>query len=137
MKILYTIAGFYRAAGMERVLAIKARHFAESGDEVVIVTTEQQGRAPAFDLPASVRMVDLGIGYERNNGAPLISKVLGLPLRRLKHRRALKSVLAAERPDAIVSMFCGDEGFLPAIAKRVFRADARSSAGTLARPQNR
>ena len=112
MKILYTIAGFYRPAGMERVLSLKARHFAARGCEVVIVTTEQKGRAPAFDLPADVRLVDLGIGYEDNNGGPLVSKVLGLPFKRLRHRRALRAVLAAERPDVAVSMFCGDEAFL-------------------------
>ena len=119
MKILYTIAGFYRTAGMERVLALKVGHFAARGEEVVIVTTEQKGRPEAFPLPAGARLVDLGIGYEDNNGGSLLSKVFGLPLRRIRHRKALREILRAEKPDVAVSMFCGDEGFLPEILRRV------------------
>lgn len=117
MKVLYTIAGFYRAAGMERVLAGKARWLVENGCEVVIVTTEQKGRPVAFPVPEGVRFVDLGIGYEDNNGAGILSKVFGLPVKKMRHRRALAKVLSAEKPDVAVSMFCGDEGFLPRIAR--------------------
>lgn len=116
MKILYTIAGFYRAAGMERVLAGKARWLTEHGCEVVIVTTEQRGRPAVFEVPEEVRFVDLGVGYEDNNGASVWAKIFGLPLKKMRHRRALKALLAEEKPDVAVSMFCGDEGFLPRIA---------------------
>jgi len=38
MKLLYNIAGTYRPAGMERVLANKANWLAAHGHEVIIVT---------------------------------------------------------------------------------------------------
>lgn len=50
MKLLYNIAGTYRPAGMERVLTNKANWFAAHGYEVVIVTTDQKGREPYFEL---------------------------------------------------------------------------------------
>ncbi len=36
MKILYTIAGFYRPAGMERILADKANYLAGKGHELLL-----------------------------------------------------------------------------------------------------
>lgn len=113
MKVLYTIAGFYRAAGMERILADKANYLAGCGYAVVIVTTDQRGREEVFPLDPSITHIDLGIGYEDNNGGSLLSKVLYYPLKKWMHRRRLKLVLGEERPDITVSMFCGDEGFLP------------------------
>ncbi len=115
MKILYNIAGTYRPAGMERVLTNKANWFARNGYEVVIVTTDQKGRKPYFALHPSVRCIDLGIGYEDNNGASLLNKILHYPVKQLRHRKALKKVLTAERPDITVSMFCNDVSFISGI----------------------
>ena len=69
MKLLYLIAGTYRAAGMEKVLADKANWLVAHGYEVVIATTDQRGQAPAFALDPAIRTVDLGIDYEATNGA--------------------------------------------------------------------
>ena len=115
MKILYNIAGTYRPAGMERVLTNKANWFARNGYEVVIVTTDQKGRKPYFALHPSVRCIDLGIGYEDNNGGSLLNKILHYPVKQCRHRKALKKVLTAERPDITVSMFCNDVSFISGI----------------------
>jgi len=118
MKILYNIPGTYRAAGMERVLANKANWLARHGYEVVVVTTEQQGRPSAFAMDDSIRCVDLGIGYEDNNGGSLVSKILGYPWKQICHRGKLSRLIKFEKPDVIVSMFGNDEAFVPALAKR-------------------
>lgn len=115
MKIIYNIAGLYRPAGMERVLANKAGWLAANGHEVLVVTTEQKGRPLAFPLASGVRTVDLGIGYEDGNGGPFILKLLRYPLKRLRHRARLARLLKAERADITVSMFCGEERFLTRI----------------------
>lgn len=115
MKIVYTIAGTYRAAGMERILAAKANYLAAHGKEVVIVSTDQEGRPDAFPLDGRIRRVDLGIGYERNNGGPFLFKLTAYPFRKCRHRRRLATLLKRERPDVTVSLFCGDETFLPSI----------------------
>lgn len=115
MKILYTIAGLYRPAGMERILTDKANYLSGKGYDVTIVTTEQKGRAVAFPLNPGVKTIDLGIGYEDNNGGSFLSKALLHPFKQLRHRCLLKATLLSERPDVTVSLFCGDERFLPAI----------------------
>ena len=115
MTLIYTIAGTYRAAGMERILADKANWLAAHGHAVTIVTTEQRGRPEAFALDPSICRVDLGIGYEDNNGGPFLSKLLLHPFKQLRHRIRLSRLLREMRPDITVSMFCGDEGFLPSL----------------------
>ncbi len=115
MRIVYLIAGTYRAAGMERVLADKANWLAANGYEVHILTTDQMGRAPAFAIDPSIRMLDLGINYEENNGGPFLSKVLHYPLKQWRHCRRLTKALRAIRADIVISMFCNDAGFLPGI----------------------
>lgn len=113
MHILYNIAGFYRPAGMERVLCDKANWLTSHGHRVTIVTTEQKGRPNAFPLDSRVDLLDLGIGYEDNNGAGLLDKLLRYPIKQWKHKRALKAVLTHKNPDITVSMFCNEVNLVP------------------------
>ncbi len=113
MHIAYCIAGFYRAAGMERVLADKANSLAELGHRVTILTTEQKGRPYAFPLDARVNLRDLGIGYEDNNGSSLLDKLIHYPGKQRRHQKALEKVLEELHPDITVSMFCNEVNLLP------------------------
>lgn len=115
MKIVYTIAGFYRPAGMERILADKANFLAERGHELIIVTTDQKSRPDVFPLHGSIRREDLGIDYEDNNGGLFLKKIVHYPFKKIRHKKRLQALLDKERPDITVSMFCGDEGFLPSL----------------------
>lgn len=115
MKLIYTIAGTYRAAGMEKVLADKSAWLCSHGYEILVVTTEQKGRPSAFVMDPSIRIVDLDIGYEDNNGGSLLSKMVYYPFKQFKHRKRLSSLLYKEKADIVVSMFCNDESFLPKI----------------------
>lgn len=115
MKIIYLIAGTYRAAGMERVLAEKTAWLASHGYEVVIATTDQKERKPAFSFDPSIRHIDLGIGYEENNGGSFFSKVTRYPFKQARHFLALRRLLLDERADVVVSMFCNDANLLPLI----------------------
>lgn len=115
MKIIYLIAGTYRPAGMERVLVGKANWLAAHGYDVLIVTTEQRGREPAFQFAPQIRHIDLDVNYETNNGHGFASKLFGYPLRQLRHRRRLSALLKQEKADVVVGMFCNEQGFLPRI----------------------
>lgn len=115
MYILYNIAGLYRPAGMERVLTDKANWLVEHGHQVTILTTEQKGRPTAFPLDSRVEVMDLGIGYEDNNGGSLWDKLVHYPGKQRRHRKALAAVLAERRPDITVSMFCNEVNLIPRI----------------------
>ena len=115
MRIVYNIAGLYRPSGMEKILTDKANWLAGHGYEVTIITTEQKGRPDAFPLDSRIARRDLGIGYEDNNGASLWNKLVHYPLKQYRHRKRLTAALMEIRPDITVSMFCNEQGFLPAI----------------------
>ena len=115
MKLLYLIAGTYRAAGMEKVLADKANWLVAHGYDIVIATTDQRGQPPAFAMDPAIRTVDLDINYEATNGENFLKKALAFPFKRWKHRRRLTKLLMQEKPDITVSMFCNDVSFLPEI----------------------
>lgn len=115
MNIVYLIAGTYRPAGMERVLANKANWLADAGHKVTVITTDQRGRGPAFDMAPSISHQDLAVNYEADNGKPFLLKAVRYPWRRLKHRTRLSKALKSIRPDITVSMFCNDASFLPRI----------------------
>ena len=56
MKLIYCIASVYNPGGMERVLLNKVRWFvAQGGYEILVVTTDQQGRPPFYAFPEKVR----------------------------------------------------------------------------------
>ncbi len=108
MKILYCIPGLYNSGGMERVLSCKANYLAACGYDIVIVTTEQRGRAPFFPLDARIKTYDLGINYEASNGS-LWGKVLGFFTQQRRHYARLSALVEELRPDVVVSMFGNDE----------------------------
>ena len=113
MRIVYNIAGFYRPAGMERVLSDKANWLVGHGYDVTIVTTEQKGRPLAFPLDDRIELRDLEIGYEDNNGGSLWDKTVHYPGKQRKHLKALKQLLAELKPDITVSMFCNEVNLIP------------------------
>lgn len=115
MKIVYCINGFYRPAGMERVLADKASWLVAHGYEVTILTTDQLGRPDAFPLDERIAKFDLGIGYEENNGGSLIDKLVHYPRKQHRHRKLLTQKLLEIKPDITVSMFCNEASLLPGI----------------------
>ena len=113
MHILYNIAGLYRPAGMERVLCDKAGWLVSRGHRVTIITTEQKGRPYAFEMDPRIDILDIGIGYEDNNGASLWDKLIHYPVKQRKHLKALKAILSEKKPDITVSMFCNEVNLIP------------------------
>lgn len=100
---------------MERVLAQKANWFASRGHDIVIVTTEQKGRKPAFELAENIRCIDLAIGYEDNNGGSFADKLIHYPALQRRHHKALEALLAKENADIVISMGGNEMSFLPRI----------------------
>lgn len=115
MKIVYCIAGTYNSGGMERVLANKANLLVRNGYGVVVLTTDQKGRASFFEMDPSIRQYDLGINYEDNNGKSFLNKLIRYPFKQWKHKRALEKLLPELKADVVISMFCNDASILPRI----------------------
>lgn len=115
MKIVYCIAGTYNSGGMERVLANKANWLAQNGYEVSVLTTDQKERPSFFMMDSRIKLYDLGVNYEDNNGKSFFNKLIHYPFKQWMHRKALKKVLIELKADVVVSMFCNDASILPKI----------------------
>ncbi|MBQ6244024.1 MAG: glycosyltransferase family 4 protein [Bacteroidales bacterium] len=116
MKIIYCFASLYNPGGIERVLLNKVHWFAaQGGYELMVVTTDQQGRPPFYAFPPEVRMVDLGINYSVDNGRSPLRKILSYFRKRRIHRKRLTELLLRERADVVVSLFPSESSFIPDI----------------------
>lgn len=116
MKLIYCIRATYNPGGMERVLLNKVTYLVEKLKwEVMIVTTDQQGRAPFYPFPSQVRMLDLGIDYADDNDKSALTKITGYLRRRKLHRKRLTELLMKERADIVVSLYPSESSFIPAI----------------------
>ena len=116
MKIVYCTHSVYCPGGMERVLLNKFRWIRENTPwQVIIVTTDQEGRNPFYDFPEGVRMVDLGINYSRGNSLSPFGKITDYFRRRKLHRRRLTDFLMQERPDLTITLYPSEASFVPDI----------------------
>lgn len=115
MKFVYCHCSVYNPGGMERVLLNKVNWLVEHGHEVMVVTTDQNGRAPFYGFPESVRMIDLDINYSAGNTQPVHVKVFNYLRKRRIHQRRLSELLMRERPDITVSLYPSESSFIPDI----------------------
>ncbi|MBD5232665.1 MAG: glycosyltransferase family 4 protein [Bacteroidales bacterium] len=101
---------------MERVLLNKIEWMSRNRDwEIVVVTTDQNGRAPFYQFPEGVRLVDLGINYTDDKFIPLYKRIPSYIRKRSLHRRRLTELLMQERPDITVSLYPSESSFIPSI----------------------
>ncbi|MEN5058402.1 glycosyltransferase family 4 protein [Sphingobacterium kitahiroshimense] len=112
MKIVYSILGTYNSGGMERVLANKANYLTSKGHELIIITTDQQGRPSNFALDPAIQQIDLGINYTDDLNLDLLQKVQSYRRKQQKHRECLERLLSDLQVDIVVSMFDHDASFL-------------------------
>jgi len=116
MKLIYCMASVYNPGGMERVLLNKTSWFAaREGYDVMVITTDQQGKPPFYQFPENVRIVDLGINYSVDNGRSPIAKITSYFQKRRKHRKVLADLLLRERADVVISLYPSESSFIPKI----------------------
>lgn len=112
MKIVYCISGTYNSGGMERVLANKLNYLARLGHELIVITTDQAGREPYFEIDSSIRQHDLGINYSDNQNSPLLKKIVSYSKKQNIHFKRLNKLLSKLKADIVVSMFDHDVSFV-------------------------
>lgn len=115
MKIVYCHCSLYNPGGMERVLLNKVKWLSERGHEILVVTTDQQGRRPFYEFPAGVAIRDLGINYSLDNNKPLYKRIPSYLRKKHLHRKRLAELLTCERPDITVSLYPSESSFIPDI----------------------
>ncbi len=113
MRILYLMDQMYLHGGAERILCQKINYLINhSGQEVHLITSEQQDRKPVYDLDSALLWNDLGINYQRDKSFFHPQNLF----RTAKHFLRLRKVLKEINPDVIISVSISPEQyFLPFI----------------------
>ena len=66
MKIIFNTDQVYMYGGIEKVMATKVNYLASMPNmEVYIVTTEQGNRPSCYPLDTKIKLIDLGVNYNR------------------------------------------------------------------------
>lgn len=104
MKIIYITDQIYLHGGAEKILIQKLNYWVEwYGYEVLLITSEQKGKAPFFKLNEKVQRLDLAVDYEEG-----ISYLHPKNLKKLpKHISKLKTAISDFNPDAIFLISLG------------------------------
>ncbi|KGN84345.1 glycosyltransferase family 4 protein [Porphyromonas sp. COT-290 OH860] len=138
MRIAYCIQGLFRTGGIERVVSTKANYWVQHGHEVCIITTDQRGHQPAFDLDSRICLVDLDLNYEADNQLGRFKRLKALYAKRSEHKHRLEKVLREFKPDITVSTFFQDAPILPTIqdgSKKVLELHSAKNTKILMYPQ--
>jgi glycosyltransferase, group 1 family len=105
MKIVYCYPSLHSKGGIERITSLKANYLSSYGYDVIIVTTDQQGKPSAYPLDDRVKIYDLAINYSSNWNRSLIKRIYHKFYDLRKHKKALIKLLKEIEPDCIISLF--------------------------------
>lgn len=115
MKIVYCLPSTCHLGGFERIISSKVNLLSEMGHDVLIITTDQQGKQPYFKIDDKVKCFDLGINYSQNRHSGFIKKLFYFFYNFYQHKRRLKELLMELRADIVISTFFNEMAFLPQI----------------------
>lgn len=114
MKIVYYLPSLYTPGGLERIVTFKANYLAEQleGYEVYIVTSEQAGQKPHFELSPRVTHIDLGVPFDWPFDQSRIGKLLKYPFRYLRFKQRFTRLLKELKPDITISTLRRELNFI-------------------------
>lgn len=113
MKIVFNTDQIHLHGGIEKVMATKANYFAALPEvEVYVVTAEQKNLPPRYSLDSRIKLLDLGVDYDRTKSYFSIQNLKKAKLHYQKQKALFKSL----KPDVIISPnFNFDHYWLPFI----------------------
>lgn len=109
MKIVYCIPHLHKAGGMQRILTEKVNFFAEiKSYDITIVTTDQMGHPPHFELSSKVNLIHLDLDFDGHFNSSLLNRVIQHYIKINKYRVQLTKILNELDIDICISL-CGKE----------------------------
>ena len=112
-KIVYCIPALYSAGGVERVTSLKASYLAEVYDfDVTIVVTEGDCSKHFFPISDQVKIVNLGIGFEKLWRQSFLMKIVTYFKKQMQFKHLLTMELMRIRPDITITTLRREINFL-------------------------
>lgn len=126
MKIVFNTDQIYLHGGIEKVMATKVNYWINLPNvEVYIITTEQQDKSPCYTIDSKVKLIDLGINYNRKKSYFSIENIK----RAIVHFKKQKALFKSLKPDVIISPnFNFDHYWLPFIKRNAKLIKERHSS---------
>ena len=112
MHILYIYAEITIKGGTDKVLVEKANWLINHGYEVTIVTEAQMGRPLSFDLDDKVRLVDMGLDFNKQYSKGTLERFFVYCSLMKKYKRRLKKTLLELHPDIVITAMGRSLSFL-------------------------
>ncbi|MDY0090044.1 MAG: glycosyltransferase family 4 protein [Flavobacteriaceae bacterium] len=99
-KIVFNTDQIFLHGGIEKVMAVKANYFANLPDvEVYIVTIEQNGKPPCYPLDKKIKLIDLGVNYNRSKSYFSRRNIF----KAFYHYKRQKRLFRQLNPDVVIS----------------------------------
>ena len=115
MKITYLYTELTISGGADRVLTDKANYLAEHGYDVTIITESQMGRPVVFPLYPKVKLVDMGIDFNKQyEHIFLLRSIIYLKCIQ-QYKVRLKKLLKELKPDIVITLMGRSLDFITSI----------------------
>lgn len=114
-SIVYIYSQLTISGGADRVLTDKANYLAEHGYDITIITESQMGRSVVFPLSPKVRLIDMGIDFDKQYGHNILYRGF-LYLRYIRiYKKKLKRILFEIKPDIVITLMGRSLDFITSI----------------------
>lgn len=115
MKIAYLYTELTISGGTDRVLTDKANYLVEHGFDVTIVTESQMGRPYVFKLSPKVKLVDMGIDFNKQYEHSFFYRGFIYQKCIRQYKRKLTKLLYEIKPDIVITLMGRSLDFITSI----------------------
>lgn len=115
MKIAYLYTELTISGGTDRVLTDKANYLVEHGFDVTIVTESQMGRPYVFKLSPKVKLVDMGIDFNKQYEHGFFYRGFIYQKCIRQYKRKLTKLLYEIKPDIVITLMGRSLDFITSI----------------------
>lgn len=104
ISIAYIYSQLTISGGTDRILTDKANYLANHGYDVTIITESQMGRPLVYPLSSKVKLIDIGLDYEKQYGHNLIYRLFLYTRYSILYKRKLSAILNRIKPDIVITL---------------------------------
>ena len=103
-SIAYIYSQLAINGGTDRILTDKANYLANHGYEITIITESQMGKPIVFPLSSKVRLIDIGLDYDKQYNHNIIYRCILFITYSYFYKKRLSRILKEIRPDIVVTL---------------------------------
>lgn len=103
-SIAYIYSQLTISGGTDRILTDKANYLASHGYDVTIITESQMGRPLVYSLSPNVKLIDIGLNYEKQYGHNIIYRFYLYTIYSILYKRKLSAILNRIKPDIVITL---------------------------------